>query len=226
LVNEFIVVIVGLRRLRVNDIVVDNSTEEGDRSTMTDHPLRRGRPRKDGETKRSFFNTRLRDSLKLRLQSSAAQVGRSLSEEVERRLEKSVAEEDAPPDPLLPTDLRDIALELISAYAAGRSRVAPRVLEMGSPTQEERYWRQKVMETGWMTHLVNNPLLWSPQHGAGESRRLIEQVAKLVRNWLATWPEEDQRLFFELMRDPTPATMESDAAKSEPTAPEQAKPAT
>ena len=49
----------------------------------------RGRPPKEGETKRAFFTTRIRESLKARLEADAAEQGRSLSEEIELRLEDS-----------------------------------------------------------------------------------------------------------------------------------------
>ena len=51
---------------------------------------RRGRPPKSGERKRASFNTRLRDSLKSQLEAAAALAGRSLSEEIEFRLEHSL----------------------------------------------------------------------------------------------------------------------------------------
>jgi hypothetical protein len=51
---------------------------------------RRGRPPKGGEGKRASFNTRIRDSLKQRLEAAAANAGRSLSEEIEFRLERSM----------------------------------------------------------------------------------------------------------------------------------------
>lgn len=53
-------------------------------------PVRRGRPPlKAGEAKRASFNTRLRNALKERLEDSARSAGRSLSEEIESRLERS-----------------------------------------------------------------------------------------------------------------------------------------
>jgi hypothetical protein len=56
---------------------------------------RRGRPPLPlGEAKRSSFNTRLRAVLKTRLQQAAADEGRSLSEEIEFRLERSFLTED------------------------------------------------------------------------------------------------------------------------------------
>ena len=54
---------------------------------------RRGRPPKGGEGKRASFNTRIRDSLKQQLERAAAEAGRSLSEEIEFRLEQSFLEE-------------------------------------------------------------------------------------------------------------------------------------
>jgi hypothetical protein len=50
---------------------------------------RRGRPPKAGVPKRGSFNTRIRDSVKARLEDAAREAGRSLSEEIETRLERS-----------------------------------------------------------------------------------------------------------------------------------------
>ena len=56
----------------------------------TSKPARRGRPPlKSGEAKRASFNTRLRNALKEHLEESARAAGRSLSEEIETRLERS-----------------------------------------------------------------------------------------------------------------------------------------
>jgi hypothetical protein len=55
-------------------------------------PKRRGRPPKDGEGKRTNFNTRLRNSLRIELERDASAAGRSLSEEIEVRLERSLSE--------------------------------------------------------------------------------------------------------------------------------------
>jgi hypothetical protein len=56
----------------------------------TSKPARRGRPPlKSGEAKRASFNTRLRNALKEQLEESARAAGRSLSEEIESRLERS-----------------------------------------------------------------------------------------------------------------------------------------
>ncbi len=56
----------------------------------TSKQARRGRPPlKSGEAKRASFNTRLRNALKEHLEESARAAGRSLSEEIETRLERS-----------------------------------------------------------------------------------------------------------------------------------------
>jgi hypothetical protein len=56
----------------------------------TSKPARRGRPPlKSGEAKRASFNTRLRNALKEHLEEAARATGRSLSEEIESRLERS-----------------------------------------------------------------------------------------------------------------------------------------
>jgi hypothetical protein len=54
---------------------------------------RRGRPPKHGTTKRSQFNTRLQQEVKERLEAAAQAAGRSLSEEIERRLEQTLEDE-------------------------------------------------------------------------------------------------------------------------------------
>jgi hypothetical protein len=54
----------------------------------------RGRPPLEpGKAKRAAFNTRLRPSLKLALEAAAKQEGRSLSEEIEFRLERSLEDQ-------------------------------------------------------------------------------------------------------------------------------------
>jgi hypothetical protein len=58
---------------------------------------RRGRPPKAGESKRTNFNTRLRNSLRVQLEGEALAAGRSLSEEIEARLERSFADETIEP---------------------------------------------------------------------------------------------------------------------------------
>jgi hypothetical protein len=58
-------------------------------------PRKRGRPPlPPGKAKRSFFTTRLTDDLKCRLMDAAKAAGYSLSEEIERRLERSFFADD------------------------------------------------------------------------------------------------------------------------------------
>ena len=65
-------------------------------ATKQDHVRKkRGRPPLKGQPKRSSFNTRIRTELKERLESAAGDAGRSISEEIEFRLERSFREDDA-----------------------------------------------------------------------------------------------------------------------------------
>jgi Arc-like DNA binding domain len=58
----------------------------------------RGRPSKGSEAKRASFNTRIREALKQRLEAAAFEAGRSLSEEIEFRLEQSFVMESTVAD--------------------------------------------------------------------------------------------------------------------------------
>lgn len=60
-------------------------------------PAKRGPgrpPKPPGEAKRDFYQARIRGALKKRLEEEAALQGRSLSEEIEVRLEQSVSNAD------------------------------------------------------------------------------------------------------------------------------------
>jgi hypothetical protein len=71
--------------MRFGNDIIGTMTDEVSRTTRP-----RGRPpRKMGEPKRTSFNTRLRQSLRQYLEAAATQNGRSLSEEIEYRLEQS-----------------------------------------------------------------------------------------------------------------------------------------
>ena len=71
--------------LRPRETVMRSQATDSKRKTN-----HRGRPPiKAGEAKRSSFNTRLRTEVKDRLSVEASNSGRSLSEEIERRLERS-----------------------------------------------------------------------------------------------------------------------------------------
>ena len=64
------------------------------KTTVKSPGARRGRPAlKPGSPKRSSFNTRLRTEIKQQLETEAQIVGRSLSEEIEFRLERSLQQE-------------------------------------------------------------------------------------------------------------------------------------
>ncbi len=66
------------------------------KTTVKSPGARRGRPAlKPGSPKRSSFNTRLRGETKQRLEDEARIAGRSLSEEIEFRLEQSFRDEAA-----------------------------------------------------------------------------------------------------------------------------------
>src|SRR4051812_18246025 len=84
-------------------------------SEMEEQPAKRrpGRPSKpEGEAKRSFFQTRIREGVRQRIEAAAAEKGRSLSEEIERRLEMSL-------DPVLPEEDRQLMIALGATYRAG-----------------------------------------------------------------------------------------------------------
>jgi len=91
--------------------------------------MRRGRPPKTlGEPKRAQFNTRLRPSLKEALDADAQANGRSLSEEIELRLEQSLSQE---------TRARDLREML--ALALG-SEVAALTLALGLAARNVAQW--------------------------------------------------------------------------------------
>ena len=71
-------------------IIRNNRERVSPMGAAPSQPARRGRPPlKAGEAKRASFNTRLRNALKESLEESARVAGRSLSEEIESRLERS-----------------------------------------------------------------------------------------------------------------------------------------
>jgi hypothetical protein len=93
--------------------------------------MRRGRPPKTlGEPKRAQFNTRLRPSLKKALDADAQANGRSLSEEIEFRLERSFSEEARA------RDLREML-----ALALG-AEVAALTLTIGLALRDVVRWAQ------------------------------------------------------------------------------------
>jgi hypothetical protein len=77
---------------------IGNETDEKVRMT---EGRRRGRPPlAPGKAKRASFNTRIRSALKAELEAAADRAGRSLSEEIEFRLERSLEEQKRSGDAL------------------------------------------------------------------------------------------------------------------------------
>jgi hypothetical protein len=108
------------------------------------------RPLTGGEAKRASFKTRIRPSLKDRLEEDAGRAGRSLSEEIEHRLEASIAAED---DPYFPQPLRDLARRLLASYLVlgpGEAIKAfvtapdPRTFEPPDEAEQQRRWKEMV----------------------------------------------------------------------------------
>jgi hypothetical protein len=82
---------------------------------------RRGRPALPvGEAKRASFNTRLRNDTKERLEKEARKAGRSLSEEIEYRLERSIQVQDAQCE-VFGGKLPLILMRALAAYGAATS---------------------------------------------------------------------------------------------------------
>jgi hypothetical protein len=121
----------------------------------------RGRPpRTPGEAKRSQFNTRVRPSLKAALDAAAQTNRRSVSEEVEARLEQSL---------LLETILggRD-ALFMAATFALAGQHAAE---HEGHPEWGLREWREDpacyetailaVAEQLWRQHPKQSEIAWS-----------------------------------------------------------------
>lgn len=103
-------------------------------------PGRIGRPPIGDEPKRAAFNTRLRAEVKRDLEAAALQTGRSLSEEIEERLEASLR-----PQGLVPRELVPIALLMLSAYASADTPAAggaPAVLRrlLNEPGSDADRW--------------------------------------------------------------------------------------
>jgi predicted HicB family RNase H-like nuclease len=102
---------------------------------------RRGRPPSEpGEAKRASFNTRLRPSLKLALEAAAKQEGRSLSEEIEFRLERSL----------------DAQHQLIDALGLAFGRqVAALVLLVGLVAKETVFFAREPRRPGHQASISN-----------------------------------------------------------------------
>jgi hypothetical protein len=105
-------------------------------------PERRGRrqPARE-EAKRTNFNTRLRVSVKKRLQMAADKAGRSLSEQIEHVLATWC-------DPVLPDEDRNLSLLLAVTYRhGGPSAIIRLLMTVGDPDEEERQVRWERMNS-------------------------------------------------------------------------------
>jgi hypothetical protein len=116
----------------------------------------RGRPRlARPDNVRVPTSVRLRGQLFNWLSEAASRHDRALGSEIEIRLEASFA----PPNPVLPPELYNIALELIAAYATGGERaVVRRLMERGDPDQAERLRRWHTMQGELLNIRANYPL--------------------------------------------------------------------
>lgn len=134
---------------------------------------RPGRPTQHGnEVKRAFFQTRIRESLKQRLMADAAKEGRSLSEEVELRLEESLLDD-------FTVAQRHLGRRLIGHYLAGGPAAVVRFLtgmpdpvtyEPPDAAEKERRWRA-------MRDQIEQARWASPEREA-EYQRIQRKVAE------------------------------------------------
>jgi hypothetical protein len=134
----------------------------------TSTPARRGRPPlKSGQAKRAAFNTRLRNSVKERLEESARAAGRSLCEEIEFRLERSYDRTESRGGPEY-----DALFEMMAAAARvieARLGKSPFSDPMASAVARNA-WRQIIHA------LTANPL---EGEIAMEQRRIIDEIDSL-----------------------------------------------
>jgi hypothetical protein len=169
----------------------------------------RGRPPLDpGVAKRASFNTRLRPALKLALETAAKQEGRSLSEEIEFRLERSLDDERHLADALELGFGRQVAgLMLAIGYVIKETVPARRPGEIGWLSNPEAF--HAVVEAINLLLLVIDPdahpegwaiLRRTIHHGDGsdvelstslvaseiveQSFDLIGPLIPIIRSWL------------------------------------------
>jgi hypothetical protein len=131
---------------------------------------RRGRPALPPDAgKRHPLGIRTTRQLKDLLENAANSSGRSVAAEIEHRLERSFA----PPDPLLPPDLRRDALYIAATFAAAGP----------DPEHPESQWRQnpdrydsamiRVIEALWRDH---------PEPRLARFRNLLNRVWRNIEN--------------------------------------------
>ena len=120
---------------------------------------RRGRPPLEpGKAKRAAFNTRLRSALKAELETAAERAGRSLSEEIEFRLERSLEEQKRSGDILR----EGIAIGGYLALALLIEKQGEEVAERGLPTSPQM--------------IAAHEPLWDALDLARQERRAIEDL--------------------------------------------------
>ncbi len=126
---------------------------------MAKQTRRTGRPPSTpGQPKRSAFNTRLRAKIKKRLEFEAERAGRSLSEEIEIRLEQSFRDEDA----------------LIEAFGGRHTHSVLKV--MGSLAAHIQTRTGKSASDDWKTGLAV---------GRAWKRLIFDWLAKPPAEWIA-----------------------------------------
>jgi hypothetical protein len=149
----------------------------------------RGRPRLEpGIAKRGSFNTRLRPALKLALETAAKQEGRSLSEEIESRLERSLDDERHLVDALeLGFGRQEAGLMLAIGYVIRDTVPARRPGEIGWLANPEAF--QVVVESiNLLLQIIDpgtHPEGWATlrravHHGDGSDAVLITSVVAMV----------------------------------------------
>ncbi len=100
-----------------------------------------GRPPKGDEAKRTQFNTRLRVAVRDRINDAAIQAGRSLSEEIEFRLERSLDDQNRLKEALeLALGPRVAGITLLSGFAAKAAGDHAMVFSGGPLNVSERPW--------------------------------------------------------------------------------------
>jgi hypothetical protein len=115
----------------------------------------RGRPRvARADDTRVPMSVRVRGEIFNKLSEAAANHDRPLGHEVEIRLEATFA----PPSPVLPPELYNVALRLVAAYATrGERGVVRELMLIGDPDKNERFRRWQSMEGELLNIRANYP---------------------------------------------------------------------
>jgi hypothetical protein len=118
------------------------------KTTVKSQGVRRGRPAlKPGSPKRSSFNTRLRDETKHRLESLAQIAGRSLSEEIEFRLEQSLRDDDALVERLGGKETYALLTVMGSVASLIQARTAKKTADWKIAHAIGRAWRRLIADS-------------------------------------------------------------------------------